>query len=153
ATWDKGSSDTFASIKRSDDKRTIDFTDPKEADIAKGANFIDGKKYPAAEITLLVKSSFSAAKADAKSEGKSVSFDAATQTLSFSNDLITATGDADDPVIGSEVLPPVFHLAGMFGANVSFFATTPIFTIHNGLTTYFTGQLELLTYSIPTNEF
>jgi hypothetical protein len=39
------------------------------------------------------------------------------------------------------------QLAGFSGSKVNFIATNPLFTIHNGSTTFFTGDMELLTYS------
>ena len=89
----------------------------------------------------------------AKSSGKSVIYDAAHATLSFSNDLVDDTGAITDPVIGAEVAPPTFRLAGFSASSVDFVATDPLFTIHSGPTTFLTGDISLLTYSIPDNEF
>jgi hypothetical protein len=157
ASWDMGTSNIFDKIERSNNNRTVDFTEPKKGTkgIEKNAVFVDGKEVPAnTTLPILVESSFSVPAADAKSSGKSVTYDATNSTLTFSNDIITDTGDPNDPVIGSEVSPPSFRKVGVVGSTVTFLSTSPsLFTIHNGSTTYLTGELSALTYSIPDNSF
>jgi PEP-CTERM motif len=160
AKWTTPNSNIFDKFPLTNNDRTVDFTDPKTrngvAGIDKGENFVDGKVYPTKPpptLPVLVESSFSVPPAKADSKGKSVTYDAADSTLSFSNDFITKTFDPADPVLGAEVSPPSFKLAGFSGSQVEFTATTPLFTIHNGPTTFMTGELDVLTYFIATNKF
>jgi PEP-CTERM motif len=150
----------FDKFPLTNNERTVDFTDPKTRNgvtgIDKDENFVDGKVYPtkpAPTLPVLVESSFSVPPAKAESKGKSVTYDAADSTLSFSNDFITKTFDPADPVAGAEVSPPSFKLAGFSNSQVEFTAITPLLTIHNGSTTFLTGHLDVLTYFIATNQF
>ena len=160
AAWTTPNSNIFDKSTLSNNDRTVDFTDPKTrngvAGIDKGEKFVDGKVYPtrpAPTLPVLVQSSFSVPAAKAESKGKSVTFNATTGTLTFNNDLITGTFDPADPVVGAEVSPPAFKLAGSSATDVSFVASNPLFVLHNGSVNYLTGNLDVLTYSIPDNEF
>jgi hypothetical protein len=112
AKWTTPNSNIFDKFPLTNNDRTVDFTDPKTrngvAGIDKGENFVDGKVYPTKPpptLPVLVESSFSVPPAKADSKGKSVTYDAADSTLSFSKDFITATFDPADPVVGAEVSP------------------------------------------------
>jgi hypothetical protein len=156
ASWDKGRSDIFDKITRSNNNRTIDFTDPKAGTkgLDKGVNLLDGKEIPEnATLPILVKSSFSVPKADAKSDGKSVIYDPISATLSFANDFINSTFDPLDPVLGAEVSPPAFRKVGSSGSQVNFAAIDPLFALHDSSTMFLTGAMDILTYSIPANQF
>src|SRR5262245_4574842 len=64
ANWGQGTSNIFNTITRSNNNRTVDFTDPKTRNgvtgIDKNETFIDGKTVPAdATLPILVVSSFS----------------------------------------------------------------------------------------------
>ena len=91
---------------------------------------------------------------DAASRGNSVSFDTTAQILVFEGDFIVDTGFAGDPLVGAEVVMPLFELAEMTSDEVVFdrlFDETVAF--EGGPNRFLAGKIATLTYLISENLF
>jgi len=89
--------------------------------------------------------------------GKSVHFDALTQTLSITGSSIVGLPTPGDPLLGAKVSYPNFLLTGYNPASgVYIFVNqdpSVDFTIANGTTTFETSTLSSLDYNVSTNTF
>jgi len=86
---------------------------------------------------------------------QSVHFASATSTLQFTNDTVTDTGSAGDPLVGADVNAPTFLLQGTTPDGQELF--TPLnggqFTLGSGPCTYLRATVSALTYSPSQNQF
>lgn len=89
------------------------------------------------------------------SGGRSVSYNASLEKLTFANDVMTDTGFAGDPVVGANVNVPDLMLVGALGdGNFIFDAgANALFTIEDGVNLFLQAQLPFLTYLVADNLF
>jgi len=95
-------------------------------------------------------------KNEGKSRGDSVSFDAGTQTLTFADDIMTATGFSGDPVLGASVNVPDSKLVGPMLDGSFLFSTdsaAATLTIGSGAQVFLQAQLPVLSYFPDRNLF
>ena len=92
---------------------------------------------------------------DAASRGNSVSFDTAARLLSFGGDVIVDTGFAGDPLVGVEVVMPLFELAEMKSDEVVFdrLLVDETVALEDGPNRFLAGHIATLTYVISENLF
>jgi hypothetical protein len=91
----------------------------------------------------------------AKSDGRSVHFDAVSQAMTFSNDAITDTGFPGDPIVGANINVPSLTLSGESADGSFIFAAdgTTHFTVVKGSNIYLQADLPLLFYLPAENLF
>ena len=89
-----------------------------------------------------------------KSGGSSVSYNAASETLSFSGHHMVDTGFTGDPVLGADVLIPDFQVIAGDPSGIAMFAAhpNPFFEIAQGSDVFMKAQLDL-DYNSNTNIF
>lgn len=91
----------------------------------------------------------------AKSAGKSVSYNAAQQKLTITDDQITDTGFVPDPMLGADVNVPELSLLGILpGGNFAFQPTSSdLFRISSGGDAFMEAHIVMLTYLASSNTF
>jgi hypothetical protein len=91
----------------------------------------------------------------ASSSGKSVSYQAATQQLAFSDDHITDTVFSDDPMLGADVHVPALYRVGTLGNGTVLFQSSlnSDFSISKGTDVFLHAHLAALNYDPVNNTF